>query len=126
MFALANTGVPLTVEMAREAFTSPVTQGVVIALAAGKLIGIVLFAWLAVRMRISNLIAGVRWPHVAAIGLLGGIGFTVSLFISDLAFAEVQLVAQARIGILVASLFSGLAGYLMLHAIASPSGQQLR
>ena len=75
-----------------EALTSPVTLGIVVGLVVGKQLGITLFAWLAVRSGISELPEGIGWRHVYGAGWLAGIGFTMSLFITDLAFSDGSLV----------------------------------
>jgi NhaA family Na+:H+ antiporter len=114
IFALANSGVPLTIELIRQAAGSPITKGIVVGLLVGKFAGILLAAFLAVRLGAARLIPGVGWRQMAGIGALGGIGFTVSLFISDLAFAEEQA-AVAKVSILGASAAAGALGYLMLR-----------
>lgn len=114
IFALANAGVPLASGAAR-AFRSPVAQGVVLGLILGKLLGICLFAYLAIRLHIANTIPVARWTQMVGIGLLGGIGFTVSLFITDLAFTNPAIVTEAKLGVLVASLVAGAAGYSILR-----------
>ncbi len=116
VFALANAGVVLSAEAIRQAFASPAARGIAAGLIAGKLIGIVSFALLAVRFGLARLAGDVRWAQMVGVGILGGIGFTVSLFISDLAFAGPALVSQAKVGILLASLLAGIAGYLVLRA----------
>lgn len=118
VFAFANTGVRLNAEMVRHAFGSSITRGIVLALVFGKFAGILGFAWIAVRLRISTLMAGMQWQQLASIGLLGGIGFTVSLFISDLAFTDQTFTDQAKIGVLVASVVSGATGFLMFRLSA--------
>ena len=115
IFALANAGVVLTPTAVRAAFVAPETQGILVGLGFGKVAGIVLLSYLAVRLRLVVLPQGVRWAHMAGIGLLGGIGFTVSLFISDLAFANPDNIANAKTGILVVSLLAGLLGFLVLR-----------
>jgi len=118
IFALANAGVTLTAEIGRQAFWSPATRGVALGLVVGKVAGIGLFAFVAVRLRIESLLPNTRWAYMIAIGLLGGIGFTVSLFITDLAFTEPTATAQAKLGVLAASVISGVAGYLVLRSAA--------
>jgi NhaA family Na+:H+ antiporter len=121
LFALANAGIPLTAETARQALSSSPMLGAFMGLLLGKVAGIVLFAGLAVRLRIAQLLPGVRWLHLAGVGLLAGIGFTVSLFITDLAFDDSAVNAQAKLGVLSASLLAGIAGYLLLRWTARRS-----
>ncbi|MBM3944562.1 MAG: Na+/H+ antiporter NhaA [SAR202 cluster bacterium] len=97
-----------------EAVTSPVFLGVAVGLLAGKLIGITLFSWLAVRSGIATLPSGVGWRHIIGVGCIAGIGFTVSLFITGLAFESNELISNAKIGILVASVIGGVVGWIIL------------
>ncbi|HEV2745600.1 MAG TPA: Na+/H+ antiporter NhaA [Rubrobacter sp.] len=119
IFALANAGVQLGGGIG-EALTSPVTLGIVAGLLVGKQLGITLFAWLAVRSGLSELPRGVGWRHIYGAGWLAGIGFTMSLFISDLGFSDGDLVDAAKLGILVASLIAGVVGYSILRGASSP------
>ena len=112
VFALANAGVAIESGIA-ETLTSRVTLGIVLGLFLGKQIGIFSFAWLAVKTGMAELPTGVRWRQVWGVALLCGIGFTMSLFIAGLAFDRALLV-DAKIGILVGSLVSGVAGALAL------------
>ena len=121
LFALANAGVPLGGGIG-EALTSPVALGIVAGLVVGKQVGVTLFAWLAVKIGISELPEGIRWRHVYGASWLAGIGFTMSLFISDLAFSNGSLVDAAKLGILAASLLAGLVGWTILRG-ASPASQ---
>ena len=119
IFALANAGVPLDGGLA-DALTSPVALGIVAGLVVGKQVGITLFAWLAVKSGVSELPEGIRWRHVYGASWLAGIGFTMSLFITDLAFSEGSLVEAAKLGILVASLIAGVVGWTILRGASSP------
>jgi NhaA family Na+:H+ antiporter len=119
LFALANAGVQLGGGIA-DALTSPVTLGIVAGLVVGKQLGVTLFAWLVVRSGLSELPRGVGWRHVYGAGWLAGIGFTMSLFISDLAFSDASLVDAAKLGILMASLVAGVVGYSILRGASSP------
>jgi NhaA family Na+:H+ antiporter len=120
IFALANAGVQLGGGIA-DALTSPVTFGIVAGLVLGKQLGITLFAWLAVKSGVSELPRGVGWRHVYGAGWLAGIGFTMSLFISDLGFSDASLVDEAKLGILAASLIAGLVGWTILKGASSSS-----
>jgi NhaA family Na+:H+ antiporter len=119
IFALANAGVQLGGGIV-EALTSPVALGIVAGLVVGKQLGITLFAWLAVRSGVAELPEGIGWRHVYGAGLLAGIGFTMSLFISDLAFSEDSLVEDAKLGILCASLIAGVVGWTILRGTSRP------
>ena len=120
VFALANAGIEITADGIREAATNSVTLGVVLGLAVGKVVGITVFPWLASRFGLTELPNTVSWTHVIGIGLLGGIGFTVAIFIAGLAFENPVLVNDAKMGILGASLVAGLVGYGVLRFIARP------
>jgi Na+/H+ antiporter NhaA len=115
VFALANAGVPLTGETLRTAATSPVTLGVVAGLVLGKLVGILLGTGLAVRLRLGELAPGLTWLQLAGGAALSGIGFTISLFIVDLAFDDEALADQARVGVLVASVLAALLGWALFR-----------
>jgi Na+:H+ antiporter, NhaA family len=119
IFALANAGVTLGGGLA-EALVSPVALGIVAGLVLGKQLGITLFAWLAVKVGVSELPVGINWRHVYGGGWLGGIGFTMSLFITDLAFSNGSLVDAAKLGILAASLIAGVIGWAILRGASSP------
>src|SRR5919112_1275390 len=119
IFALANAGVPLGGSIV-EALTSPVALGIVLGLVVGKQLGITLFAWLAVRSGAAELPEGIGWLDVYGAGWLAGIGFTMSLFITDLAFSEDSLVEEAKLGILGASVIAGVVGWTILSKASSP------
>jgi NhaA family Na+:H+ antiporter len=118
IFALANAGVALGGDLVGT-LASPVTLGIVLGLVLGKQIGVTLFAWLAVRTGLSELPDGISWRHVYGVGWLAGIGFTMSLFVSDLAFADDALLNSAKLGILVASLTAGIVGWTILRGAAA-------
>ena len=115
VFALANAGVPLGTDVVVDAASSPVTLGVLLGLVVGKLVGIAGGAWLAVRLGLAAPLGDATWRQLAGVAALGGIGFTVSLFITDLAFEDQQVVDEARIGILAASVLASVIGALLLR-----------
>ncbi len=121
VFALANAGLHFSGVEFGELVSSDVTIGVVFGLLFGKVVGITLFPWAASKFGIVELPLYVSWAHVLGVGLLGGIGFTVAIFISGLAFTDPSLILNAQFGIMVASALSGLLGYLTLR-FASRSG----
>ncbi len=114
VFALANAGVALSGDDFSTAMTSPVALGIVLGLALGKPLGIVGFSWLAIRFGLAELPSGLRMRHLVGAGFLAGIGFTMSLFIANLAFPGTDFLNNAKIGVLVASLISGLLGAAIL------------
>lgn len=116
LFALANAGVPLGLANLEGAQSTGVALGIALGLVVGKPVGITLFAWAAVRLGVASLPDGVSWRSIAGAGLLGGIGFTMALFIAGLAFpAAPGLLVAAKLGILGASLIAGLGGWLVLR-----------
>jgi NhaA family Na+:H+ antiporter len=119
LFALANAGVPLPGDPAATV-ADPVTLGVLAGLVAGKPVGITAVALLATRTGLAVLPDGVSWRQVAGAAVLGGIGFTMSLFIATLAFADAALLDAAKLGILGASLVAGLGGWLLLRTAPTP------
>jgi NhaA family Na+:H+ antiporter len=119
LFALANAGIPLLTGLG-EALSSPVTWGVVLGLVIGKPLGITLVTWLAVRLGIAVMPSGIAWRDIIGVAFLGGIGFTISLFVTELAFETGPLADAARVGILVGSVIAGAVGYLALRATLPP------
>lgn len=118
LFALANAGVALEPEVIG-GLGSPVVLGIALGLVIGKPIGVALFAWTAVKLGLAGYPAGVRGLHLIGVGLLAGIGFTMSLFIAGLAFEGVTL-ELAKVGVLMASTVAGVSGYLILRAKGNP------
>ena len=115
LFALANTGVVMGAGWAGRLFDAN-SLGIILGLVAGKPIGVGLFAYSAVMSGVCRLPSGVGWVHVVGAGFLGGIGFTMSIFITNLAFEGAPAsIASSKLAILVASLVSGIAGYLWLR-----------
>jgi Na+:H+ antiporter, NhaA family len=126
IFALANAGVDLSGNILREAATSSVSLGVLFGLLVGKPLGVVLFSWLSVRLGAGAKPPQLTWHHVVGIGLLSGIGFTVSLFIAGLAFTNQALMSEAKVGILAASVLAGLMGYVFLWFIGKEAPPEAR
>lgn len=114
IFALANAGIEISGDTVADAAQSPVTLGVMAGLVVGKLAGISAASWLAVRTGLSSLPRGASWTHVFGLSAIAGIGFTVSLFITGLAFDDAALQDEAKLGILVASILAGAIGLLVL------------
>jgi NhaA family Na+:H+ antiporter len=114
IFALANAGISLTMADLSVSLTSPVTFGVALGLLLGKPFGILAFSWAAVRLGWCHLPHGSRWGDIFGMGMLAGIGFTMSMFITNLAFGADQFAIHAKVGIFIASLLAGVIGYLFL------------
>ena len=116
LFAFANAGIVLTSEYGGHLEVGLLTWAVVVGLVVGKFAGIYLFTWLAIKCRISSLVNGMTWSNLAGISLLGGIGFTVSLFIANLSFGnDTILLSQAKLGVLLGTVIAGVLGCIVLH-----------
>jgi len=119
LFALANTNIKYEEGMLN-GLISPLGLGIALGLFIGKPIGITLFSWLAVKLKISNRPSGANWKHILGVGMLGGIGFTMSIFIAILSFADLShILSEAKFSILMGSVLSGIAGSLLLISISA-------
>ena len=116
LFALANAGVPISASGLADAASSPVTIGVIVGLVGGKLVGVTGAILLAVRLGLGRLPATVTTRHVVGLAGIAGIGFTVSLFITALAYDDPVLTDQAKLGVLAASLLAALVGVVILRS----------
>lgn len=123
LFAFANAGIYL-LDMNPGDLFGGITVAIIVSLVAGKFIGIFGFSWLAVRLKLAPMPSLTTWGMIAGVSLLGGIGFTVSLFIASLAFSpadavQASLLNLSKLGIVVASLIAGASGYFTLRATTS-------
>jgi len=123
VFALANAGVVLTGDTIEHAASSRVTIGIVVGLVVGKFVGIVGASALALRLRLGRLPRGLVMRHLTAVAVLGGIGFTVSLFITDLTFRGATT-DDAKIGVLAASALAAVAGSIVLRVVLDGGRRQ--
>lgn len=114
LFALANTNIHIESKLFESLFSS-LGIGILLGLLIGKPIGIIIISWLSVKLKICKLPANSNWTHILGIGLLGGIGFTMSIFISLLSFSDTAVIAEAKFAILIASVVSGILGYSILR-----------
>jgi NhaA family Na+:H+ antiporter len=115
LFAFANAGIIFDPKVISEAFTSTLSWGIILGLFFGKQFGIFGATWLMTKLRFSNLSDNKEtWKVVYGLALLGGIGFTMSLFIANLSFDSMELLEFSKVGILTASIISGLLGYYVL------------
>jgi NhaA family Na+:H+ antiporter len=119
LFALANAGVQFPEDMFGAVF-EPISLGVILGLVIGKPLGIVLASFLAIRLKLADLPEGLGSKHILGLGLIAGIGFTMSIFIANLAFGGNVQVEQAKIGILLASLIAGAIGFIWLRFACKP------
>ena len=121
-FALANAGIPIDLSTVSQTITHPVFLGISLGLILGKFIGIVGACWIALRLGVAVLPKDTRFTHIAGASLLAGIGFTMSIFVAQLAFnGQDDLLLIAKTGILAASLFAGAAGILCLYLTTKPT-----
>ena len=119
IFALANAGIKIDFSSIGTTIVEPVSLGIILGLIFGKVIGIFGVSYVAVKLKIAQLPKDSSMSQVFGVAFLGGIGFTMSIFVADLAFVNnPELILQAKIGILSASLFSALFGYLWLRTIS--------
>lgn len=116
LFALANTSIIIDNQWT-ESLTHDSGIGILLGLVAGKPLGIMLVCFVAVSMGISSLPKGIKWKHIFGVGMLAGIGFTMSIFVTILAFSEIEVVNHSKIAILVASTISALLGYVYLNLV---------
>ncbi len=120
VFALANTGIIVGSNWA-QGLTTTNSLGIISGLVLGKPLGIILMSFVAVALGLSRLPSDLKWQHVLGAGLLGGIGFTMSIFIANLAFANnPEIINTSKLSILLASLTAGIIGYLWLRLFSKP------
>jgi NhaA family Na+:H+ antiporter len=119
LFALANAGIAIDFSSLSETIMTPVSLGIIVGLVLGKVLGIFGVAWAAIKLGYAKLPQDSSMSQLFGVAFLGGIGFTMSIFVADLAFVgKDELIFQAKVGILAASLFAGLFGYFWLRFVA--------
>ncbi|GHB05892.1 MULTISPECIES: Na+/H+ antiporter NhaA [Shewanella] len=125
VFAFANAGVALG-GMSLESLVSPVPLGIALGLLLGKPIGVVLFSFIAVKLRLAELPEGIAWRHIMPVAVMCGIGFTMSMFIASLAFEHGGVVYSdlARLGILIGSMLAAVVGYFWLSKVLPEKGEK--
>lgn len=117
LFAFANAGVVLSAGNGEKTF-GLLTTAVALGLIVGKFVGIYAFTWVSIKTRIVTMPKGMDWRNVAGVALLGGIGFTVSLFIANLSFGnQPELLNQAKLGVIIGTVVAGLLGYIVLRIV---------
>ena len=112
LFALASAGVTLSTGQLKLTISSPIALGIFVGLIVGKMVGITAFSFLAVKSKIAGMADGLTWEGIVGVGILAGLGFTVSLFISGLSFEDENIVSTAKVAVLAASLLTGSLAYL--------------
>ncbi len=116
LFALANAGISIDFSSIGTTLMEPVSIGIIAGLILGKVLGIFGVSWLAIKLKIAQLPKDSSMTQIFGVAFLGGIGFTMSIFVADLAFVgNAELIFQAKVGILFASLFAGLFGFFWLR-----------
>ena len=126
LFALANAGIPIDAGSVGQALSHPVSLGVMAGLVLGKLVGIAGLTWLALRFGVGTLPEGMNLRHLVGVGLVGGVGFTMSIFIAELGFAgQPENLLMAKTGVLFASVLAGAAGYFWLRLFAGKAEPRL-
>ena len=118
LFAIANTNITIHSEMVH-GLTTALGIGIIGGLVVGKSVGILGISFIATKLKLCTLPEGANWKHIFGVGLLGGIGFTMSIFVSILAFTDPMLIEEAKFAVLIGSLFSGAIGYLFLASIGN-------
>ncbi len=119
VFSLANAGIPIDWSSFGSIISHPVSMGIAAGLVLGKLIGIAGFSWVAVKIGLTTLPRGLNFKHIVGVSLMGGIGFTMSIFIAELGFANhANDLLMAKTGILLASVLAGVSGFLWLYFTA--------
>lgn len=119
IFALSNAGVAISGDI-QSILALPVSIGIILGLFVGKPLGILFFAWAACKLKLTSLPPGTTYWHILGLGALAGIGFTMSLFVSSLAFKSPDFIQASKVSIILASLLSGVAGFLILKKTLKP------
>lgn len=114
LFALVNTAIPIGSDWSQTLF-EPVSLGIILGLVIGKPFGIFLFTWLSIRLKLAEKPKGTTWSQLFGVGILGGIGFTMSIFVTILAFNNAEIITNSKVAILVSSLLAGLIGFIWLR-----------
>lgn len=114
LFALVNTAIPIGADWTT-ALLEPVSLGIILGLVSGKPLGIFLFSWLSIRLKLAEKPKGTSWNQLFGVGILGGIGFTMSIFVTILAFSDPEMITHSKVAILVSSLLAGLIGFIWLR-----------
>jgi len=123
VFALANTNITFEASML-DGLTTTLGLGIILGLVVGKPLGITLLSWLTVKLGISSMPGRAGWAHIIGVGMLGGIGFTMSVFIALLSFpGEHLILSEAKFSILTGSILSGVLGYIMLSSVNKRSAR---
>jgi NhaA family Na+:H+ antiporter len=115
LFALLNTGIPISIDRISDAFGHTLTQNIFISLLFGKLLGITFFTWLICKCKLGKLPEGMTFGHIIGLSLLAGIGFTMSIFIAEMGFGDSPDMIVVKTGIFAASITAAISGFLFLY-----------
>ena len=124
IFALVNTNITFESGMLA-GLNSPLGYGIIIGLFVGKTIGVTFFSWFAVKIKLAKLPSGASWKHIMGVGMLAGIGFTMSIFIALLSFSDDFHITEAKFAILCASVIAGVVGFVFLKSIRTKAKKTL-
>jgi len=124
LFAFANAGVNFGQDAVQLIIESKVTLGIILGLLLGKQAGIMLFSFAAVKAGLASLPQGVNWKGIYGLSCLAGIGFTMSLFITNLSFTSLELIQEAKIGIMTASLLAAIIGTIVMGKLFSRNNEE--
>ncbi len=117
LFALVNTNIRFEEGMV-DGLTTPLGLGILLGLLISKPLGITVFSFISVKMGLTTLPSGAQWKHIIGVGILGGIGFTISIFVANLSFEQLAPLSQSKFAILTGSILAGLIGYVTLRSFA--------
>ncbi|MEO1805511.1 MAG: Na+/H+ antiporter NhaA [Bacteroidota bacterium] len=120
IFAFANTGIQLSSVSIGDLFNTPLSMGIFYGLVLGKVLGIAGFIWIADRLNLIDLPKALSWQHIIGGGFLAGIGFTMSIFITELAFHGDELVILSKVAILSGSILAGACGFFLIKTARDP------
>jgi NhaA family Na+:H+ antiporter len=115
LFALANLGISIDFQSIKSLSSSPIAVGIITGRVVGKLVGITLFAWLAIKLHLAKMPTDLSFKEIAGAGALAGMGLTVSLFIADLSFTNHQQLVQVKTGLIIAAIISFILGLSLLR-----------
>jgi NhaA family Na+:H+ antiporter len=120
VFALANASIEVSFDSVSSVIHKPLGLGILLGLIVGKPLGIFLLSWMVIKLKLGHLPNAMTMSHLLGLGMLGGMGFTMSIFISDLAFSDApEALYIAKLSIILASFIAGISGYLMLRFYAN-------
>lgn len=123
LFAFANAGIILSFESFRDSSATQIASGIILGLVVGKVLGIVSASWIVIKLNLARLPSGSSWNQIIGVGMVAGIGFTVSIFITELAFTNQEHIEIAKMSIFIASIISAVLGYFALRFMNPRTGE---